>query len=378
LNDGHTAVAYPDTELGKLNPFFFPFNPKISKDGKLFAPENQTELPQNAEIVSINEIPSKQIVDKLVGSISGESKSLRLSHLGKSFVERFGAFYGFKTSYLINYKLGKDRETTTISGIKLSDLLSSIQKKRLTTKNKNSSRFYEYKTVNNGKTGIIDFKSFTDLNLFTHFLDTVFTQIKQDQTKNLIIDLRNNDGGHSALGNELFQYISKVPFAQSGKIIVKYSKIRAQSYLELRNTGLMKNLTDSAFNRYVAPKYGTIETSFEKLHRLRENPLRFNGNVYILTSSQTFSSASDFAWCFQHFNMGKVIGEVTGGYIVCFGDLIRTTLPVTKLPITISQRESYGYGATSKEKHGVFPDYKVDADNALDFTLKLIDKAPSP
>jgi Peptidase family S41 len=378
LNDGHTGVAFPYTEWKNINPFCFPFKPKISMEGKLFAPENQTELPKNAEIVSINGIPSKQIVDKLVGSISGESKNFRLSCLKNSFLERFGAFYGYKTSYLISYKFGKDKVSATISGIKLSDLLASIKIKRLTTKNNNSSRFYEYKTLSDGKTGIIDFKHFEDLDMFTHFLDTVFTQIKQDQTENLIIDLRNNDGGYSALGDELFQYISKVPFAQFGKEIVKYSKIRSQSYMDIRNTGFMKSWTDSAYNRYVAPKYGTIETSFEKLRGLRENPLRFNGNVYILTSSQTFSSASDFAWCFQYFNMGKVIGEETGGYIVCFGDLINTTLPVTKLPLFISHREFYGYGATEKERHGVLPDYKVDADNALDFTLKLIDKVPSP
>jgi len=378
LNDGHTSVAYPSTELGKLNPFLFPFNPKISNDGKLLSTDYQTELPLNAEIVSINGISSKQIVDKLIGSISGESKSFRLSCLEISFVERFGAFYGFQSSYIIIYKSGKDKFTTTISGIKLTDLIAYIKKKRISAKNNNSSKPYDYKTLNNGKTGIIDFKHFEDLDLFTHFLDTVFTQIKQDKTENLIIDLRNNDGGYSALGDELFQYISRVPFAQSYKTITKYSKIRYQFYKDIRNTGFMKNWTDSAYNCFVAPKFGIIDIVHDKLEALRENPLRFKGKVYLLTSSRTFSSASDFACCFQHYDLGKIVGEETGGYVVSFGDAISTTLPVTKLPLFISHRKFYRGGATDKERHGVLPDYKVDTDNALDFALKLIDKAPSP
>jgi C-terminal processing protease CtpA/Prc len=215
------------------------------------------------------------------------------------------------------------------------------------------------------------------LNLFTHFLDTVFTQIKHEKTEDLIIDLRNNSGGYSVLGDELFQYISEVPFSQFGKTTVKYSKLRAQFYTEIRKTGFLKNYTDSAFNNFIAPGYGTTKITYDSLTILRKNPLRFKGNVYLLTSTNTFSSASDFAWCFQHFNMGKVVGEETGGYIVCFGDLINATLPVTKLSLNISHKEFYGYGATPKERHGVLPDYKVEADNALDFTLKLIDKAPS-
>lgn len=378
LNDGHTVLSFPYTEWKKINPFCFPFNPKISTDGKLYTPEYLTELPKNVEIISINGIPTKQIVDKLIGSISGESKSFRLAILQKSFVERFGAFYGFKTSYLIKYTENRSKASLTISGIKLIDLLKSIKQNKLTAQTNSNSRDYEYKTLNDGKTGIIDFKSFSDLNLFKHFLDSVFTQIKHEKTENLIIDLRNNGGGNSALGDELFQYISKVPFEQFGKITVKYSRIRAEFYTQSRETGFLQNFTDSTFSDFIAPTYGTTETSNNELTPLRENKLRFNGNIYLLTSTNTFSSASDFAWCFHYFNMGKIIGEETGGYIVCFGDLINATLPVTKLSLNMSHKEFYGYGATPKERHGVFPDYKTEADNALNFALNLIDNAPNP
>ncbi len=374
MNDGHTGVQFPYKEWQEINPYTFPFNCKIVGEKRILAPANLTEIPPNAEILSINGIPSKQIIKKLLGSISGESKSFRMAILNKSFAERFGAFYGFKPNYKVVYKLDGEKNTITISGYELTDLLELIKKRRQNNQT-NNNQLYDYKALNNEKIGIIDFKSFSDLELFTHFLDSVFTKIKQEKTENLIIDLRNNGGGNSELGDELFQYILKVPFSQYGKTTTKYSRKRAEFYTEYRNT-FLKDFSDSIFNELISPEYGTISTESGSLKLLRENKSRFVGNVYLLTSSNTFSSASDFAWCFQYFKTGKIIGEETGGYIVCFGDIIYVSLPISKLQMSISHKEFYGYGATDKERHGVVPDYKIDADKALDFTIDLINKVP--
>ncbi len=370
LNDGHTGILFPYQEWQRLNPYTFPFNCKIVGERKMLAPENLTEIPPNAEIISINRIPSKQIIKKLISSISGESKNFRMAVLNNSFAERFGAFYGFKPSYKVVYKTEGEKNTITIPGFKLNELLELTKKKRQNNQT-NNNQLFDYRTLKNAEIGIIDFKAFSDLQLFTHFLDSVFTKIKQEKTEILIIDLRNNGGGNSDLGDELFQYISKVPFSQYGKTTTKYSRKRVEFYTEYRNM-FLNDLSDSTFNELILPGYGTISTENDSLKPLRENKLRFDGNVYLLTSSNTFSSASDFAWCFQYFRTGKIVGEETGGYIVCFGDIIYVSLPTSKLQMSISHKEFYGYGATDKERHGVVPDYKIDADKAFDFTIDLI------
>ena len=373
MNDGHTGVSFPLSEWRNINPYSFLFNFKISQDGKMFAPKNYTELPQNAEILSINGVPSKQIVEKLISSISAESESYKIAMLNMTFVERFGAFFGFKPSYEMEYKLGEEINTITILGMKLNDVIKAINEQQQ-VQTINTPKDWDYTTLNDAKIGIIDFKAFSDLQLFDSFLDSIFKKMQQEKTENLIIDLRENGGGNSALGDAFFQYISKVPFSQYGKTTIKYSKKRVEFYTEYRKYGFLKNLSDSAFNLLLSPQYETIETEESELKSLKENPLRFNGNVYLLTSTKTFSSASDFAWCFQYFNMGKIIGEETGGHIVSFGDIIFTTLPISKLQMNISHKEFYGYGATDENRHGVIPDYKVDANKALDFTIDLINK----
>ena len=192
---------------------------------------------------------------------------------------------------------------------------------------------------------------------FKVFLETTFRTLQNENIENLIIDIRNNSGGNSRLGDELFQYISPKPFAQYGKVLVKYSEIQRRFYNE--------EITD--IDRIEIYDEGLLE-------ELRENPLRYNGNVFLLISHYTFSSAADFSWAFKYFKMGTVIGEESGGLAVCFGDIIPMQLPNTKLHYTASFKKFYNYGATDKNIHGTLPDYIVKAEKALDFAIDFITK----
>ena len=378
LKDGHTGVLFPYREWKSMNPFCFPFNPQISFEGKLFASDRQSSLPKGAEILSINDIPSIHIFTMLLSSINGESEKWRISLLNQSFVERFGVFYGFDSIYKIKYKLEDKTDTLTIQGYRLKDLLELKRKeqKKKETQNIVQIRPYSFKILAD-KTGLIDFKEFSGEAQFPGFLDSIFSVMSKEKTKNLIIDLRDNGGGNSILGDELFQYISKVPFSQAGKTITKYSNIQSQFYEKHRKSGNFSFLTDlseSEFNTLVSHKPGSIVILEDTLIPLRENKYRFSGNVYVLASINSFSSASMFAWCFHKFNMGVIVGEETGGYIVSFGDIIYSVLPKSNLNMTISTKELYLYGTTDNDRHGVLPDYQVKPDDALDFTLKLINK----
>ena len=54
--------------------------------------------------------------------------------------------------------------------------------------------------------------------------------------------------------------------------------------------------------------------------------------------------------------------------------LIFASLPISNLALYVSHREFYGYGATDKERHSVFPDYDILPENSLEFTKSLIEK----
>ena len=70
--------------------------------------------------------------------------------------------------------------------------------------------------------------------------------------------------------------------------------------------------------------------------------------------------------------MGTVVGEETGGMAVCFGHGVSQKLTNSGLFYGISHKKFYEYGATDDNIHGTLPDYTVDAEKALDFTIDLI------
>ena len=100
----------------------------------------------------------------------------------------------------------------------------------------------------------------------------------------------------------------------------------------------------------------------------------YNGNVFLLTSNNTFSSASSFAWAFKECDMGKVIGEETGGMNVCYGDILPYELPISKLKCYISFKRFWQLRADENDIHGTLPDIAVPSAVALEEAMKQIKK----
>ena len=180
---------------------------------------------------------------------------------------------------------------------------------------------------------------------------------------------RLTNGGNSAIGDEFFQYISPVPFNQYPKAKIKYSALQKETY-RMR----YEKTKDRSWRATRKKPNGLVEDITSSSIKLRRNPLRFKGKVYLLTGISTFSSAGSFAQCFKYYKMGKIIGEETGGWIIHYGDVINASLPNSKLGLTISHKMWFEAGAQENDFHGTAPDIKVAAEKAMEYTLELIKK----
>ena len=67
---------------------------------------------------------------------------------------------------------------------------------------------------------VIDFNSCDNVEGMRHFADSMFTALRTQGIKELIIDVRNNGVGNSCVGDELLRYIAPEPFCQMGKASV--------------------------------------------------------------------------------------------------------------------------------------------------------------
>ena len=154
--------------------------------------------------------------------------------------------------------------------------------------------------------------------VFKKYIDSIFSVIKEKSVKHLIIDLRNNPGGHNAYSDYLVSYFAHKPFKWYSEFSVKTSKIlKEQTLLQADTTdeysrAILSNSNGKVFN-YDFPKYPPIETS-----------KRFKGKVYVLINRQTYSMAAVSAALIQDYKFGKIVGEENRRYshFVCFSIFI--------------------------------------------------------
>lgn len=371
LGDGHTHLYPPLKEFLKTKPLLFPYQVKIDENDSIIKVVSgygikDNKIPENAIITGINGIPAKKLVGKMMKYCSGERYFFKLVHVNHYFKFLLQAM--FKDSvYHIDYQYQNSKKSTVVHAVPYPVIEAATQK---TEEDKPGTTHYSFDLDQERDYGIIHFRSFNHLERFKRFLKTVFTVMKEENVGHLIIDIRKNYGGDSSLGDELFQYISHVPFRQFGKVIVKTSERQKEYYIKHYAADWSKK----ELRNFKKRKNGISTFDSDKLKELEKNDLRYHGKVYLLISHNTFSSAASFSWAFKYFKMGTVIGEETGGMAVSFGDVIYVQLPHSKLNCSVSHKKFYLYGASEDDIHGTLADYEVEEDRALDYALQLIEK----
>lgn len=338
LGDGHTSM-WPPKELMEAKNCFFPMEVNIDPHTDVI-----TTKSDGQEITAINGVKSQDIVNNMLNYSTGELKPFRIIKVANLFQIFMGALY---PANKFEIEMIKD-------GVKSKTVVPAISGNEVKKPFQSDLVHYTYRFAKDGKTAIMEFNAFANPDKMKVFLDSMFTDFTAKGVKNLIIDVRQNSGGNSLVGDEVFQYISPVPFKQFGKTVVRISPLAKKTY---------SNFADKS------EEFEYYEEG--KPEDLRKNPLRCAGkmNIYLLTSAYTFSSASSFTWAFQYFKMGKIVGDETGGAIACFGDMLGYTLANTKSELGISFKKFYLYGVKDDIVRGVIPDIKVPANKALDHVL---------
>ncbi len=369
--DGHLSTIFPNI-WNNENHLVIPFTIEIS-NRKVYVKNSIDEdlINENCEVIKINGIPIKEIIDTMLVSRSGEAFLFKKEMVKYYFPNLLYSIYGFDNIFEVQLIRNNTIKTHVLEGIDYEEYL------KLLSRDEKSTEDFSVKYMTDKSVCIIDFRDFSDLERFKIFLDTVFSAIKKDKINNLIIDLRNNSGGNSVLGDELFQYISKTDFTQYDKTILKVSShlksLWTSYYLP---QGVIDSITVNEVLKLpngMIVRTDTIFNEDEEIIKLNEISNRFYGKVYVLTSNYTFSSAADFAWCFKHYNMGKIVGEETGGWGLCYGDNVYAELPNSRLAINVSCKLFYNIGATEKSTHGVIPDFQVKSEDALDYVIRIIE-----
>lgn len=362
IGDAHTTMVLPYREVmieaGKYIPVF----PTIdSNTGKMFVKASVGNcVPYDSEILSINGISAKEMVEKMLAFVGGEREFFRLTMIDNNIMGLFHMLFA-APEYDITYTPPSGAGGLSggllpaVEADKLNSELVLSPKILKLTEEHGGEEPYTFRIIDGRKVAVMNFDACVDVKGMQVFADSMFTVLREQGIKDLIIDVRYNGGGNSNVGDVLLNYIAPKPFAQYGKTLVKVTPTT------IALTG----------NRYEKPDTHLYPESPVSRHEPLPEAQRFAGNVYLLTSHTTFSSASSFAWAFKEAGCGTVIGEETGGMSVHYGDVIGFRLPNSGLSVNVSHKRFWLPGANENDIHGVIPDIICPQDEALEKALQM-------
>ena len=314
VDDGHTSFPLWGSELHKFPVKF------IAIDQRLFVnkatSKNQDLL--KSELVSINGKPIKEIFNilaKLVPfSENPYSTQVRVAQYlplaevlnGSGIIEPdYTARFTFKRN-------GKTIHKHLFAKVS-QDFIKTEAKGALISQEKIGSvnEYLWFKPSNNKKSVYVKFQRYTSLNQMDSFASSLLDFINKNQSKNLIIDLRNNYGGDFFVGLKLAQNLV---------------------------------LADS---------------------------LNWKSGIFVLINNVTFSAAMSNAAQFRSLLNAQLIGEPTGAKPKGYQDMGKFTLPHSKRVVTYSKRF---YDFTGSNTDALHPDklIKLEIDDYLNNSDKQL------
>ncbi len=377
---GNSESYYPfyETELFPLSLFF--------KDEKAFIISHYSgqEVPVLSEIVKINGEPMKDIIEFLLQQLSfadGHSLQGKYYELNNFFPGLYSTFFGPWTRYDIEF-LNSTQKTESRLYDGVSKAIIDDFMKRSSAADKSPFTF----SMIDNKTGWMDIDRFFSYHGepdFKKFLKKSFSELKNRNAQNLVIDLRGNEGGNEDLGIELYKYLALEPFRYYDKISVK--KQGKEDFDE------DKSFIFKCINLFVSRDKNTLPKSFQKgLKSQKPFNDAFRGKVFLLIDGQSFSVTTEFASRAKSDGRAVIIGqESAGGYALnTSGFFSVVTLPNSKIVLGVPLM---GFNmSVSPDRNpvdrGIVPDNVIEilpsdivksADPVRDFTIRLINKNES-
>jgi hypothetical protein len=318
----HTGIRIPHDYQNALfeQGHFFPFKLYVSDKRAYFisAPGHQGEnLAPGSEIFSINKMPVDQIIEELLTIIPSEGScmSTRYQELNRDFQSYFHLLDPSE-HFLLELSAEESKAMVEVDACQYSVI-------HPTGANNMPLRPYSFHLNTSPEIGVLAVSSFGIRNMekYFAFLDSTF-RIMED-VPNLLLDLRDNHGGHPIFAAQLFSYLTNNDF-----------------------TYFQRNPDVEDFE----PLYNTMEP----------NQLHYKGNIYALVNGSCLSTTGHLISLLQYHTEAIFVGEQPGSTFRCNDFSIQLQLPNTGMELNIP-RTTFMTAVEGYSENKPFPlDYRVN------------------
>lgn len=370
IKDGHSLIlpGAKSTNYHLEHSKYFPFQ-TYCDNGHLYTIanfSNDNTIANGTEILAINGESAANIWNYLMARQvrDGYNEHYPRWILNHYFRSYYNISYGYAESYTIT--------TKTPDSLIIEKVVAGVTQKQIVEK-KNQLGTTQSSRLEKGialrvkdSTAILVIRTWDtkelSRNYHQHFkkeIASIFKTLQQNNIHQLIIDVRDNQGGTSSNGAYLLGYLLQQPY----------------QYI----TGLYRVKAHTANGQQLK----AVHSGLLKIYQPRKNS--FNGKLYILTNGGSFSNSAIFCSRLQTYGKGRFIGEETGGNATVltgvFGIGNKTTLPNTGLVCDKANYRMVIGNLAQNMGRGVYPvsvytpsiaDVLQGKDGALEFVQYLM------
>lgn len=301
-------------------------------DGRLLQDSKEAVIPLGAEILSINGVPTKEMISRFSQYYFSDGYSMpykETTGFERGMLDKFYMEFGNHKNYVIRYKWNGTVKEVSLAGIPL-ESFKKLQESRysLAFDKKLLSEKYSFSKEGEGIYRLslrgFDFatgKEDPAYKKFSVFLDQMMDTLEQEKIQNLIIDLRGNTGGTGALYEKVFSYLTQRPFRDSHYAYTQFNEVPLEEKLIITPLFLSNGVQDKhGLNAYLKQLYpksiqGKYYWADDKNPSVLPNERTFKGQLYLLVDQRVASAASHLASLIKSYTNAVVIGiETVGGY----------------------------------------------------------------
>lgn len=369
-----------------------PVHFRLIEDRMLVTKSADSMLVEGVEIKTINGTPVKKVIETLLPLVradgSNDGKRRKLLEISGQFFEYFDIFYPMifpmKSATfdldIYDFKTKKERKIT-ISAVNHQARETVIKEKYKVAE----KIIAELKWLDN-ETAVMNLNTFSTYDNkfdFDKFYLNAVTEYQQKGGKNLIIDIRKNEGGDGEVGKKMMRYLINKPIGIT-------DEQDSWAYLSIDST--LKPYVDN--KRWASGWFDRSERSFIKMpsgqyrlksagkaDTLKPKDLHIATNVYLLINATNSSATFVFAQMLKEQKLATLVGQMTGGNQkgITAGALFFMLLPNSKIEVDVPLIGMNYDLAKTRPDAGIAPDVYVkpsieDVVNGIDTEMETVKK----